>query len=57
MHETLVFLLKAPISMKSLMASAKLLTVSFGNLIVVIVSEVQFFENHVRQISYFLVLI
>lgn len=43
--------------MKSLLASAKLLTVSFGNLIVVIVSEVKFFENHVRQNNYHLVLI
>lgn len=35
--------------MKSLLAAVNLLTVAFGNLIVVIVSEVRFFENQVRQ--------
>jgi len=34
--------------MKSLLAAVNLLTVAFGNLIVVIVSEVRFFENQVR---------
>lgn len=33
--------------MKSLLAAVNLLTVAFGNLIVVIVSEVRFFENQV----------
>lgn len=41
-------ILKAPSSMKSLLAAVNLLTVAFGNLIVVFVSEVRFFENQVR---------
>lgn len=37
--------------MKSLLAAVNLLTVAFGNLLVVIVSEVRFFENQVRKNS------
>ncbi|XP_025198526.1 peptide transporter family 1 isoform X2 [Melanaphis sacchari] len=43
---------QAPASMKSLLAAVNLLTVAFGNLIVVIVSEVRFFENQAYE--YFL---
>jgi len=38
--------------MKSLLAAVNLLTVAFGNLMVVIVSEVRFFENQVRKNCY-----
>lgn len=40
---------QSPSSMKSLMQSSWLLTVAFGNLIVVIIAEVSFFD---RQVSY-----
>lgn len=40
---------QSPSSMKSLMQSCWLLTVAFGNLIVVIIAEVSFFD---RQVSY-----
>ncbi|XP_027843456.2 peptide transporter family 1-like [Aphis gossypii] len=40
---------QAPTSMKSLLAAVNLLTVAFGNLIVVIVSEVRFFENQAYE--------
>lgn len=40
---------QAPASMKSLLAAVNLLTVAFGNLIVVIVSEVRFFENQAYE--------
>lgn len=38
--------------MKSLLAAVNLLTVAFGNLMVVIVSEVRYFENQVRKNYY-----
>ncbi|VVC31975.1 Hypothetical protein CINCED_3A008459 [Cinara cedri] len=38
---------QAPSSMKSLLAAVNLLTVALGNLIVVIVSEVRYFDNQV----------
>ncbi|XP_050436863.1 peptide transporter family 1-like isoform X2 [Adelges cooleyi] len=40
---------QAPVSMKSLLAAVNLLTVSLGNLIVVFVSEVRFFENQAHE--------
>jgi len=40
---------QAPTSMKSLLAAVNLLTVAFGNLIVVVVSEVRFFENQAYE--------
>jgi len=47
-----IIILKAPTSMKSLLAAVNLLTVAFGNLMVVIVSEVRYFENQVRKNHY-----
>ncbi|KAL4148725.1 hypothetical protein QTP88_002894 [Uroleucon formosanum] len=41
---------QAPTSMKSLLAAVNLLTVAFGNLLVVIVSEVRFFENQAESL-------
>ncbi|XP_060880666.1 peptide transporter family 1-like [Metopolophium dirhodum] len=40
---------QAPTSMKSLLAAVNLLTVAFGNLMVVIVSEVRYFENQAYE--------
>lgn len=39
---------QAPVSMKSLLQAAWLLTVAFGNLIVVIIAEAHFFKRQVR---------
>ncbi|XP_054275603.1 peptide transporter family 1-like isoform X2 [Macrosteles quadrilineatus] len=47
---------QAPVSMKSLISAAWLLTTAFGNLIVVIVAEVQFFESQVHEFILFAVL-
>lgn len=48
-------LLQAPASMKSVLQAAWLLTVSFGNLIVVIIAEAKFFERQVSYISLFII--
>ncbi|XP_050535278.1 solute carrier family 15 member 1-like isoform X3 [Daktulosphaira vitifoliae] len=40
---------QAPVSMKSLLAACNLLTVAIGNLIVVFVSEVKFFESQTNE--------
>ncbi|XP_046666171.1 peptide transporter family 1-like isoform X2 [Homalodisca vitripennis] len=47
---------QAPVSMKSLISAAWLLTVSFGNLIVVIISEAKFFQSQVWEFLLFAVL-
>uniref|UniRef100_A0A1B6DEB5 Uncharacterized protein n=3 Tax=Clastoptera arizonana TaxID=38151 RepID=A0A1B6DEB5_9HEMI len=44
---------QAPLSMKSLISAAWLLTVSFGNLIVVIVAEAKFFESQAKEFFLF----
>lgn len=40
---------QAPVSMKSLMQSVWLITVAFGNLVVVIVAEAKIFSSQVRE--------
>lgn len=44
---------QAPVSMKSLLSASWLLTVSFGNLIVVIVSEAKFFKSQAHEFLLF----
>lgn len=39
---------QAPVTMKSVLTSAWLLTVAFGNLIVVLITEIRFFSSQVR---------
>lgn len=47
---------EAPASMKSLMSSAWLLTISVGNIIVMVVAEVQIFPKQVLPYYYILYL-
>ncbi|XP_026679940.1 peptide transporter family 1-like [Diaphorina citri] len=44
---------QAPVSMKSVLSACWLLTVAFGNLIVVIVAEAKFFENQAYEFLLF----
>lgn len=41
------FMFQAPVSMKSVLQAGWLLTVAFGNLIVVIIAEAKFFDSQV----------
>ncbi|XP_075155497.1 peptide transporter family 1-like isoform X1 [Haematobia irritans] len=47
---------QAPLTMKSVLQACWLLTVAFGNVIVVIVAEAKFFKSQARDFSYSLVL-
>ncbi|XP_042222595.1 solute carrier family 15 member 1-like isoform X2 [Homarus americanus] len=47
---------QAPISMKSVLQAAWLLTVSFGNLIVVIIAEAKFFKSQAMEFFLFAIL-
>ncbi|KAJ4436487.1 hypothetical protein ANN_16518, partial [Periplaneta americana] len=46
-------LLQAPVSMKSVLQAGWLLTVAFGNLIVVIVAEAKFFDSQAYEFLLF----
>lgn len=42
---------QAPVTMKSVLTSAWLLTVAFGNLIVVLITEIRIFKDQVNPFS------